>query len=500
MRRPVFAAPVYTPLIVFSLTSFACSLLAGVNGVFANEAVEKSTPPNVILIVVDDMGWMDLSCQGSDYYKTPNIDRIAEEGMRFTNGYAACAVCSPTRAALQTGRYPARIGVTDWIRSLFQRGKLGTPEKNPTEFVGGKNRKLLCPPNPFWMEHDEVTVAEVLGSHGYKTAYIGKWHLGDEAWYPPGQGYDENRGGCDYGQPPSYFDPYNQPKHRHPMIRAGIPSLPGRKPGEFLTHREADEAVQLIRQWKDKPFFINLGHYAVHTPIQAIDEVAAKYKQDGKSDVNAKYAAMVESIDDSTQQILQTLQELNLDDRTMIIFTSDNGGLDNGGRPTENAPLRSGKGYAYEGGIRVPFLVRWPGQIKPGTLSDTPVCSIDVFPTILDAVGVTAPTDREIDGLSLLPLLRSAGQTPLKRDELIWHFPHYRHAPGPYSILRKGNWKLIQFDEGISELYDLENDLSESNNLAEHEAEKVKTMRARLFAILESMDAKRPIANPDFSR
>ena len=500
MRRPVFAAPVYTPLIVFSLTSFACSLLAGVNGAFANEAVEKPTPPNVILIVVDDMGWMDLSCQGSDYYKTPNIDRIAQEGMRFTNGYAACAVCSPTRAALQTGRYPARIGVTDWIRSLFQRGKLGTPEKNPTEYVGGKNRKLLCPPNPFWMEHDEVTVAEVLGSHGYKTAYIGKWHLGDEAWYPPGQGYDENRGGCDYGQPPSYFDPYNQPKHRHPMIRAGIPSLPGRKPGEFLTHREADEAVQLIRQWKDKPFFINLGHYAVHTPIQAIDEVAAKYKQDGKSDVNAKYAAMVESIDDSTQQILQTLQELNLDDRTMIIFTSDNGGLDNGGRPTENAPLRSGKGYAYEGGIRVPFLVRWPGQIKPGTRSDTPVCSIDVFPTILDTVGVTAPTDREIDGLSLLPLLKSGGQTPLKRDELIWHFPHYRHAPGPYSILRKGNWKLIQFDEGISELYDLENDLSESNNLAEQEAEKVKTMRARLSVILESMNAKRPIANPDFSR
>ena len=500
MRRPVFAAPVYTPLIVFSLTSFACSLLAGVNGAFANEAVEKSTPPNVILIVVDDMGWMDLSCQGSDYYKTPNIDRIAQEGMRFTNGYAACAVCSPTRAALQTGRYPARIGVTDWIRSLFQRGKLGTPEKNPTEYVGGKNRKLLCPPNPFWMEHDEVTVAEVLGSHGYKTAYIGKWHLGDEAWYPPGQGYDENRGGCDYGQPPSYFDPYNQPKHRHPMIRAGIPSLPGRKPGEFLTHREADEVVELIRQWKDKPFFINLGHYAVHTPIQAIDEVAAKYKQDGKSDVNAKYAAMVESIDDSTQQILDTLQELDLDDRTMIIFTSDNGGLDNGGRPTENAPLRSGKGYAYEGGIRVPFLVRWPGQIKPGTKSDTPVCSIDVFPTILDAVGIPAPTNPEIDGLSLLPLLKSGGQTALNRDELIWHFPHYRHAPGPYSILRKGNWKLIQFDEGTSELYDLQNDLSESNNLAKQQPERVQTMQDRLSAILESMDAKRPKPNPNFSR
>lgn len=497
MRRLAFAAAPYTPLILFTLISLTFSVNTAKNCASAIEA--QRTRPNVILIVVDDMGWMDLSCQGSDYYKTPNIDRIADEGLRFTNGYAACAVCSPTRAALQTGRYPARIGVTDWIRSLFQRGNLGTPEKNPTEYVGGRNRKLLCPPNPFWMEHDEVTLAEALGSNGYKTAYIGKWHLGDEAWYPPGQGYDENRGGCDYGQPPSYFDPYNQPKHRHPMIRAGIPSLPGRKPGEFLTHREADEAVQLIRQWKDEPFFINLGHYAVHTPIQAIDEVAAKYKQEGKSDVNAKYAAMVESIDDSTKQILETLRELHLDDRTMIIFTSDNGGLDNGGRPTENAPLRSGKGYAYEGGIRVPFLVRWPGQIKPGTRSNTPVCSIDVFPTILDAAGVQAPKDREIDGLSLMPLLKSGGQTPLDRDELIWHFPHYRHAPGPYSILRKGNWKLIQFDEGISELYDLEKDLEESNNLAEQEPDKVQMMKDRLSAILESIDAKRPIANPDFA-
>lgn len=500
MRHYFSAAPVRKTLILFLSTYFACSLVASTRTAMADEVETRPASPNVILIVVDDLGWMDLSCQGSDYYKTPHIDRIAKEGVRFTNGYAACAVCSPTRAALQTGRYPARIGVTDWIRSLFQRGKVGTPDRNPTEYVGGKNRKLLCPPNPFWMEHDEVTIAEVLGSHGYKTAYIGKWHLGDEAWYPPGQGYDENRGGCDYGQPPSYFDPYNQPKHRHPMIRAGIPSLPGRQKGEFLTHREADEAVQLIRQWKDQPFFINLGHYAVHTPIQAIDEVAAKYKKEGKSDVNAKYAAMVESIDDSTRDILQTLEDLDLDDRTMIIFTSDNGGLDNGGRPTDNAPLRSGKGYAYEGGIRVPFLVRWPGKIKSGMTSDTPVCSIDVFPTILEATGIRAPAERKIDGLSLWPLLQPDGQAKLNRDELIWHFPHYRHAPGPYSILRKGNWKLIHFDEGISELYDLENDLSESRNLADKEVDRVEEMQARLSEILESMDAKRPVVNPNFAR
>ena len=231
-------------------------------------SVSAESKPNVILVLVDDMGWMDLSCQGSDFYRTPNVDRLAKEGIRFTNGYAACAVCSPTRAAVQTGRYPHRLGVTDWIRSLFQRGGLGTPEKNPTEYVGGKNRKLLCPPNPYWMESSEITLAENLQKNGYKTAYIGKWHLGDEAWYPEKQGYDENFGGCDYGQPPSFFDPYNNPKHRHPTIRAGIHKLPGRKQGEYLTHREADEAVKLIRQWKNQPFFIQVSHYAVHTPFK----------------------------------------------------------------------------------------------------------------------------------------------------------------------------------------------------------------------------------------
>ncbi len=177
--------------------------------------VRAADQPNIIVILVDDMGWMDLSCQGSDYYRTPAIDRLATEGLRFTNGYAACAVCSPTRAALQSGRYPHRVGVTDWIRSRFQRGRIGTPDKNPTAYVGGKNRAFLCPPNPYWMEHEEITIAEALKSRGYQSGYIGKWHLGDPAWFPPGQGYDENKGGCDYGQPPSYFDPYNQPKGRH---------------------------------------------------------------------------------------------------------------------------------------------------------------------------------------------------------------------------------------------------------------------------------------------
>lgn len=460
--------------------------------------VAQDKPLNFVLVLVDDMGWMDLSCQGSDYYRTPNIDRLAQEGMRFTDGYAACAVCSPTRAAVQTGRYPARVGVTDWIRSRFQRGGIGTPEKNPTKYVGGPNRKLLCPPNPYWMEHDELTIAEVLRDNGYTTGYIGKWHLGDDAWYPTGQGFDANIGGCDYGQPPSYFDPYNQPKHRHEMIRAGIPFMPGRKPGEYLTHREADEAVQLIRQWKDKPFFLQVAHYAVHTPIQAIDSVTAKYRREGKKEGNAKYAAMVESVDDSTKLILEELEKQGIADRTVIIFTSDNGGLDHNGGPTENAPLRSGKGYPYEGGIRVPFLVRWPGVVAPGTVSHEPVCSIDILPTVLTAAGIPVPDDRPIDGLSLVNHLTSAAKQPLDRDELLWHFPHYRHAPGPYSILRKGDWKLLRYDEGITELFNLKDDLGESKNLADSSPDKVRQLDARLTELLAEVGAKIPRTNPAF--
>ena len=457
--------------------------------------------PNVILILVDDMGWMDLTCQGSDFFKTPNIDRLAKEGMRFTDGYAACAVCSPTRAAVQTGRYPHRVGVTDWIRSRFQRGGKGTPEKNPTEYIGNKNREFLTPPNPFWMEHEEITIAEALKKGAnYKTAYIGKWHLGDPDWFPERQGYDANFGGCDYGQPPSYFDPYNQPKGRHQTLRDGIYKLPGRKKGEYLTHREGDEAEALIRKWKDQPFFIQLGHYAVHTPIQAISEVAAKYSKPGSTQSDAKYAAMVESVDDAAGQILKTLEELNLTRKTMIIFTSDNGGLDRGGKPTNNDPLRSGKGYAYEGGIRVPFLVWWPGVVAKGKTTDAAVSSIDLFPTILEAANVDLPKDRPIDGLSLMSHLKTGGESSIGRDTLVWHFPHYRHNPGPYSIIRKGDWKLIKFWTGIYELYDLGKDIGETQNLAQSMPEKVKELDTELVAALKKQEAKLPKKNPEYSK
>ena len=446
---------------------------------------------NVIIVLVDDLGWADLGCQGSTYYETPRIDRLASEGMRFTDAYAACAVCSPTRAAVMTGRYPARLGVTDWIRARFQRGKIGTPAENPTRYVGGANRKLLCPPNAYWMEKDETTIAELLGEAGYVSAHIGKWHLGDDAWYPTAQGFSENHGGCDYGQPPSYFDPYRNKR------LTGIPHLAPRKKGEFLTDREGDEAAAFIKRNKDRPFFLHLAHYAVHTPIQAKAEVTAKYEAKPKTQQkNARYAALVESVDDAVGKVTAALREAGVEDRTLIIFTSDNGGLRG---PTHNAPLRSGKGFPHEGGIRVPLIVKWPGVVGAGTTSDEPVCSIDYLPTIAEAAGIDPEAGREIDGRSLVAHLKSGGKSSLGRDALYWHFPHYRGGLAPYGIVRAGNWKLIKRYEGPTyELYDLAADLSEKTDLAEKRPDLVKELDAKLMAHLREVGAKHPRKNPGY--
>jgi arylsulfatase A-like enzyme len=464
-----------------------------------NAADRVDGRPNVILIVVDDLGWMDLSCQGSEFYKTPHIDRVATQGIRFLNGYAASAVCSPTRAAIQTGRYPHRLGVTDWIRSRFQRSTDEPITSNPTEYTSDPKQPLSCPPNPFFLEPSERTIADMLSSSGYRCGYVGKWHLGDDAFYPEKRGYHVNKGGCDYGQPPSFFDPFNNPMHPNPHIKAGIYNLPGRNPGEYLTKREADEVVSLIQEWKDRPFFIQLSHYAVHTPIQALPEVEAKYsKVTGKTKQNAKYAAMVESVDESMRSICECLEQLNLADNTLVIFTSDNGGLDNRGEPTDNAPLRSGKGYAYEGGIRVPLIVRWPNKIPAGTVSSAAVSSIDFFPTILEACGEQAPADRPIDGISLVSHLKSGGAESLNRTDLVWHFPHYRHDPGPYSILRSGDWKLIKYWHGKQELFQLNDDPTESNDLAALLPDRVREMDQRLVEKLTSDGAKLPRPNTNY--
>jgi len=445
--------------------------------------------PNVVLVLIDDMGWTDAACYGSRYYETPNIDRLAAGGMKFTNGYAACAVCSPTRAAVMTGRYPARLGVTDWIRSRFQGGKIPADKKNPSGYAGGRNHKVLCPRNALWMELDEITIAEALKPAGYTSCHIGKWHLGPDDQYPDRQGFDYNIGGCDYGQPPSYFDPYKNPR------QGQIPTIKPRKEGEYLTDREADEAVTFIKKHHKKPFFLYMAHYAVHTPLQARKDLVAKYK--AKTPTNQKnptYAAMVHSVDDALGRIMATLDECGVAGNTLVIFTSDNGGLLG---PTNNAPLRAGKGHPYEGGIREPLIVRWPRAVKPGTTCHVPVTSVDYFPTVCEAAGVPLPKDRPIDGESIMPLLAQTGT--LKRDAIFWHFPHYRGGIVPYSIIRAGDWKLLKrYDGKTWELFNLKDDLSETTDLAEKHPDVVRRLDARLVAHLKTIGAKMPKPNPDY--
>ena len=454
-----------------------------------------AAPLNVIVVLVDDLGWKDLGCQGSDFYRTPNIDKLAAGGMRFTDGYASCAVCSPTRAALMTGRSPARLGITDWIRAEFQLQGRQWPnvrERNGYHRPADPLRKLITPVNEQALPHAEITLAEMLKPLGYRSAYIGKWHLGGKGWLPTDQGFDENYGGWDYGQPPSYFDPYVIPE----WLPMGIPTLPPRAPGEYLTDREADEAAAFIERNRDKPFLLYVAHYAVHTPIQAKKSIEAKYEKlrDGQGQDDAAYAAMVQSVDDAMGKMLDALERNGLTDRTMIFFTGDNGGLDRGGRPTENAPLRSGKGYAYEGGLRTPWIVRLPGVTPPGAVSAEPVVSVDLLPTIAAALGTLPAVDRAVDGIDLTPALQGGA---LPERSLYWHFPHYRHGPGhdPYSVVRNGNWKLIEFyDPPKTELYDLAADLSETTDLAAREPEKLRELQQDLRRHLEAVGARLPSA------
>jgi len=438
--------------------------------------------PNVVLILVDDLGWMDLSCQGSEVYRTPNIDRIAREGARFTDFYAAAAICSPTRAAVQTGLYPARVGVTDWIVPRCWGGTMPADGKNPSGHYHPEGKPLEVARNALWMEPSEVTIAEVLKGAGYRTGYIGKWHLGMDEHYPTRQGFDVNRGGCDYGQPPSYFDPFSN------KALDGIPHLEPRKEGQYLTDREADEAVDFIRQAADGPFFLQLANYAVHTPLQAKPALVEAWRAEkGDREYNAIYAAMIQSVDECVGRVLDELDELGLAEETLILFTSDNGGLKG---PTDNAPLRSGKGFPYEGGIRVPLLARWPEVIPAGVVLDTLSSSIDLMPTIVDACGVDRPR-AELDGLGLMGALQ--GEEKLLRNDLFWHFPHYRAGvKAPYSIVRSGDWKLIKYWGLGYELYDLSEDLGEERDQSEERPALVSELSWKLEDHLRDVRATRP--------
>ena len=432
-------------------------------------------PPNVIVILVDDMGQTDAACYGSRLYVTPHIDQLAKDGVRFTDGYSACTVCSPTRAALLTGKYPARLHLTDWIAGHDK-----------------PKAKLKIPDWQKFLPLEEVTLAEQLKAAGYATASIGKWHLtpglaqGDTAYYPEKHGFDVNLGGYHRGQPPAYIAPYN------------IPTLPEGPAGEFLTDREAAEAVKFIEANQGRPFFIYLPHYAVHTPIAGKPAVIESFKAKVQADAtlkqrNATYAALVSSVDDALGTIRASLQRLKLADNTIIIFTGDNGGL----LPvTDNSPYRAGKGSAYEGGVRVPLIALWPGHTKAGSVESTPAITLDLYPTVLEMTGIK-PLAAQVDGRSLAPLLNGG---KLDRDAIYWHYPHY-HPGGatPYSAIRKGDFRLVHFyEDGRDELYNLAQDIGEKVDLAPAAPAKAQELRAQLDGWLKSVEAQFPTANPNY--
>jgi arylsulfatase A-like enzyme len=433
--------------------------------------------PNVVLIVLDDYGWRDSGCYGSTYHRTPHIDRLAKDGLRFTDAYAACPVCSPTRAALMTGKYPQRVGITDWLP-----GRPDSPDK-----------PLLRPKLRTELPLEEVTLAEALKAAGYVTGHIGKWHLGGDGFGPKEQGFDVNVAGDHTGTPLSYFAPYRNKMRTMP----GLEEAPE---GEYLTDRLADEAVKFIEANKEKPFLLYLPHYAVHTPLRAPQDRVDKY-QPGKPGTqgNPTYAAMVESADAAVGQVLQALDDRKLADKTLVIFTSDNGGLATlegagmGQPATINSPLREGKGWLYEGGVRVPLIVRGPG-VKAGVTAAV-ASSIDAFPTALDVCGVTSAA--AVDGVSLRPLL--AGGT-VDREAVYWHYPHYANQGSrPGGAVRAGDWKLIEFYEtGRRELFNVTKDQSESRNVAADHPAVVKELAAKLDAWRKQVGARMPTPNPDY--
>ena len=471
---------------IFLITIFASVVLL-------SGCEHDKEPPNIVFILVDDLGWTDLGCYDSEFYETPNIDQLAAEGMLFTNAYAACPVCSPTRAAIMCGKYPSRLNITDWI-----------PGDDPA------NRILLGTLDSNEMDLDEITLAEAMRQNGYTTFFAGKWHLGDEGFFPEDQGFDQNLGGHHRGSPPGgYYTPYNNPK------------LSDGPEGEYLTDRLTTESIKFIEENKQNPFLLYLSFYTVHTPIQANIDYVEKYKKKltqignpaverlaehkaftTQRQLNPEYASMVHALDVNVGRLLNYLDESGLSDNTIIIFTSDNGGLStitnpNWTAPTSIKPLRAGKGWCYEGGIRVPLIIKSPDHTF--SKCDVPVISMDFYPTILELAGLPLLPEQHKDGVSLIPLIK--GGQSLAREELFWHYPHY-HSSGwtPGAAMRSGNWKLIEFYEtGTAELYDIENDPGETRNLAEVYPEKVLELKKILERLQTETAAQFPTLNPAYS-
>ncbi|MCG6187344.1 sulfatase [Maribellus maritimus] len=456
---------------------------------------EEKQNPNFVFILADDYGYHDLSISGSKFYETPNIDRIAAEGMIFTDGYATCQVCSPSRASIMSGKFPARHGITDWIGAA-------TGEDWRKQ---GRQNQLLPPEYEHSLSLNYTTLPEAMKEAGYKTFFAGKWHLGSKGSWPEDHGFNINKGGWDVGSPKGgYFAPWENPN---------LPSGPN---GENLSMRLAKETVQFLKENKDTAFFAYLAFYAVHGPIQTTREKWTKYREKAEElgiaetgykmghffpirqvQDNPVYAGLVEAMDDAVGEVLKALDELGLAENTVVIFTSDNGGVAAGDSySTSNLPLRAGKGYQFEGGIREPYFIKVPG-LGNGQKNSTPVTGTDFYPTILELAGALLKPAEHSDGVSLVPLLKG-GTIPER--PLIWHYPHYGNQGGePSSIIRLGDWKLIHYyEDGREELYNLKNDVEETTDLAAEHKGIVSELNEKLFNYLDEVGAKFPVKDPEY--
>ena len=457
---------------------------------FSTRAVAE--PTNFVFFLVDDLGWADVGCFGSQFYETPNIDALAASGMKFTNGYAACPVCSPTRASIMTGRHPVRVDITDWIP-----GRATDKVKN-AKFQHVHDRDNLA--------LEEVTIAEVLKEHDYATFFAGKWHLGDKGHWPTDQGFDHNVGGNSKGSPPGgYYAPWTNP------------TLTANEPNEYLTERLTQESIGFLhRHNAEQPFLLYLAYYNVHTPIQPYRKRVEHFETKADSQFKDKakpieehdgvsrsrqdgpaIASMIKAVDDSVGAILGELEKQGLAKNTVVIFFSDNGGLCTLGNrpgPTCNLPLRSGKGWLYEGGVREPTIIRAPGVTEPGAVCDTPIVSMDFFPTMLELANLPARPELHQDGVSVVPLLRQKQYFPARA--LYWHYPHYHGSSwAPGASIRDGNWKLIDFYHYDSvELYNLDADPGEQQDLSKLFPKKKEQLLDQLHSWQKSMGAKMPVA------
>jgi len=451
---------------------------------------------NVVFILIDDLGWADTEVYGSEFYETPHVNQLAEDGMRFTRAYAAAAICSPTRSSIMSGKHPARLNQTDWIPGVSPR----------------PDHRLRTVQDSNHLPLGEVTIAEALNRNGYVTAHMGKWHLGAEGHQPEDQGFDVNVAGTRHGSPPDYFWPYEDGDYQlEGLAETG-------EEGEYLTTRLGEEAASFIEKRREEDFFLHLAHYAVHTPLQAPDSLVQKYR--AKADTMERpdrpvmgeehghkwlrvqnhpvFAAMVETMDRTVGTVRDALREAGIAEETVIVFSSDNGGLATDRPSTSNVPLRAGKGWMYEGGVRVPLIVYWPGGTAPGSTSDTPVSSTDFYDTIAEMTGTAVPENQGVDGRSLVPLLRQTGS--LDRERFYWHYPHYHGAGNtPSGAIRSGSYKLVQyFATEEVELYNLSQDRREQNDLSGQRPALTDSLLKQLQSWRSRVDAQMPEKNPNY--